>query len=199
MASDEATVQADSDPAAPRRGGEPCAGDPVHVPGEAEGARALDTAWRIHSSLADGTGKVDNKAVFALSIESVMLAATAALSSGSPSPLGVTAPAGIWLLRTAMLLLAVAVLLAIAVVIPRMRDVGSRPDLRDNFTYFGHLRLWEPDPLAARLRDADPLTSLSHQIVSMSRIAWRKYTLVRLSLLIAAAGAACTALAGLAG
>jgi hypothetical protein len=33
----------------------------------------------------------------------------------------------------------------------------------------------------------------------MSQIAWRKYVLVRLSLLIAAIGAACTVLAGLLG
>ncbi|MFF3410874.1 Pycsar system effector family protein [Streptomyces sp. NPDC002742] len=162
-------------------------------------AQAVDTAWRIHASLADWTSKVDGKAVFALSIESTMLAATAALSSNSRSPLDVSTTPGIWLLRTAMVMLAAAALLCIGVVTPRLRGGGIRQDWPDNFTYFGHLRLWEPDALAARLRDADPLTSLSRQIVAMSQIAWRKYVLVRLSLLIAAIGAACTVLAGLLG
>ncbi|WP_265737858.1 Pycsar system effector family protein [Actinacidiphila oryziradicis] len=116
-----------------------------------------------------------------------------------PLPLDVSTTPGIWLLRTAMVLLAAAALLSIGVVTPRMRDGGVRQDWPDNFTYFGHLRLWEPDALAARLRGADPLTSLSRQIVAMSQIAWRKYVLVRLSLLIAAIGAACTVLAGLLG
>ncbi|MYS22754.1 MULTISPECIES: Pycsar system effector family protein [unclassified Streptomyces] len=142
---------------------------------------------------------MDNKAVFALSIESAMLAATAALSSGAASPLGVGSTPGIWLLRSALVLLAAAALLSIGVVTPRMRGGGVRVDWPDNFTYFGHLRLWEPDALAARLRDADPLTSLSRQIVAMSQIAWRKYVLVRLSLLLAAIGAACTVLAELLG
>lgn len=162
-------------------------------------AQAVDTAWRIHTSLADWTSKVDNKAVFALSIESAVLAATAALAGGSRSPFDVSTTPGVWLLRIAMALLAAAALLSIAVVIPRMRGAGVRQDWPDNFTYFGHLRLWEPAALAARLRDADPLTSLSRQIVAMSQIAWRKYALVRLSLLIAAIGAACTVVGGLIG
>jgi hypothetical protein len=157
---------------------------------------AVETAWRIHASLADGTSRVDNKAVFALSIESAMLAVAAALSGGSASPVEVDGTPGTWLLRVAMALLAAAALLSISVVTPRMRSAGVRQDWPDNFTYFGHLRLWEPDALAAHLRDADPLTSLSRQIVAMSQIAWGKYHLVRLSLLLAALGAACTALAG---
>jgi hypothetical protein len=198
LMSDEAIVDADREAELPGGAGDGTDGAGGGLEGAGR-AQAVDTAWRIHASLADWTSKVDNKAVFALSIESAMLAATAALSSGSRSPLDVSTTPGIWLLRTAMVLLAAAALLSIGVVTPRMRDGGVRQDWPDNFTYFGHLRRWEPDALAARLRGADPLTSLSRQIVAMSQIAWRKYVLVRLSLLIAAIGAACTVLAGLLG
>jgi hypothetical protein len=160
---------------------------------------ATETAWRIHTSLSDWTGKVDNKAVFALSIESAMLAGTAVLSSGPNAFLDLAGTPAAWLTRIGVILLALSVLLAVAVVIPRTRGALLRVDWPENFTYFGHLRLWEPDALAEHLRTADPLGSLSRQLVTMSKVAWRKALLVKLSLIIAPAGAVCTVAAGLLG
>jgi hypothetical protein len=167
--------------------------------GAADGAaeRATETAWRIHTSLSDWTGKVDNKAVFALSIESAMLAGTALLSSGPNALLDLGGTPASWLTRIGVILLGLSVLLAVAVVTPRTRGALLRVDWPENFTYFGHLRLWDPEALAEHLRTADPLGSLSRQLVIMSKVAWRKALLVKLSLIIASAGAVCTVTAGL--
>lgn len=164
-----------------------------------ESSEAVETAWRIHASLSDWTGKVDNKAVFTLSVESGMLAGTAALSNGPHSFLDATEGPAAWLLRTGVSLLVLSALLAVWVVVPRTRGAQLKQNWPENFTYFGHLRLWEPEALAQRLRTGDPLASLSRQLVVMSEVAWRKYVLVRLSLIGATAGATLTLASGVIG
>ncbi|MGW9595417.1 Pycsar system effector family protein [Streptomyces chartreusis] len=66
-----------------------------------------------------------------------------------------------------------------------------------SFVYFGHLQFWKPDDLETALQQRDILSVLSHQLVNMSKIAWRKHRFVQLSFLLAATGGALVFLAGL--
>ncbi len=153
----------------------------------------VENAWRIHASLVEWTGRVDTKAAFALSLESGTLAGTAALASGDHGLLDLSDPGGIALLWTGVGLLALSALLAVAVVVPRVTSVRDDPGGRSDFTYFGHLRRWDPEELADTLRTQDPLLSLSRQLVVMARVAWIKHRMVKSSLTVAVAGACITA------
>ncbi|MFD7137453.1 Pycsar system effector family protein [Streptomyces sp. NPDC059894] len=157
---------------------------------------AVETAWRIHSALADWTGKVDAKAAFALTVESAALALTAVLRSSSHAdpggaPPGLSVPA---LATAGMGLLTVAALLAVLAVVPRMGDERV-PRSGPGFIYFGDLRGLAPEELAQILRTTDPLPVLSRQLVVMSKIAWRKHRCTQASLALAAAGLVTAALA----
>ncbi|MFF8195580.1 Pycsar system effector family protein [Streptomyces bobili] len=159
-------------------------------------ATAGETAWRIHAALADWTGKVDAKAVFALTVESAALALTAVLRSSSRSAAGgalpgLSVPA---LVTVGMGLLTVAVLLAVLAVVPRMGHTQV-PRSGQGFIYFGDLRGLAPDDLAQTLRTTDPLPALSRQLVVMSKIAWRKHRYTQASLVLAATGLLTAALA----
>lgn len=160
---------------------------------------STETAWRIHASLADWTGKVDAKAAFALSIESAVLAGTAALSrDGGPlHDVSGAAPTGLLWAGTA--LLALSVLLSVAAVAPRLKGGPPHPGGSAGFVYFGHLRHWDPARLEESIRTGDALPALSRQLVVMSQVAWRKHRLVQASLAAATAGACLLAVTGLTG
>ncbi|MEU7580172.1 Pycsar system effector family protein [Streptomyces sp. NPDC041068] len=159
--------------------------DPPQTPQALDGA--VENAWRIHGALVDWTGKVDSKAAFALSIESVALAGAVALAKGR-EVLNISEPLPSWPLWLGGVLLAVAALLSMGVVLPRMKALRANQDWPSNFIYFGHLRHWSPERLAEALRTTDPLPALSRQLVVMSQVAWRKHRLVQLSFGAAAAG-----------
>ncbi|MFC4057374.1 Pycsar system effector family protein [Planomonospora corallina] len=157
----------------------------------------VENAWKIHQSLSDWTGKVDSKASFALTAESIVLGAVIGLSGTGrrfsdlhewwavvPFWLGVAA-------------LAASALLALSVVAPRMRSEHVKAESPRNFIYFGHLQHWQPGELANELTKADPLPVLCRQIVNMSRIAWVKHRRVHQSLYTAAGGAGLVAAAGI--
>lgn len=171
------------------------------VSSQSVSSQGVENAWRIHAALADWTGKVDAKAAFAFTVESAALATlTAALSAAPDTALGrLRAGAPASLLAVGASLLALAVLLAALAVVPRMRGRRTRSLSMGDFIYFGHVRHWEPDRLAAALRDTDPLPALSRQLVVMSQVAWRKHRLVQLSFAAAAAGTLCVAPGGLTG
>lgn len=158
-------------------------------------ADPVDTAWRIHQALSDWTGQVDAKASFVLSIESAALAVVVGLS-GADHRFGQLR--GFWaqlLFWSGVAVLVLALLAAVSVVAPRTRANQLRGEWRSNFIYFGHLRHWRPEELAAQLRRADPLPALTRQLVIMSEIAWQKHRKVQNSFVLAIAGAALIALA----
>jgi hypothetical protein len=158
----------------------------------------VDTAWRIHATLADWTGKVDAKAGFALTLESAALGAVIAFS-GSSHRLGqldgAFAKTLFWL---GAALLGLSALASVSVVNPRL---GTRDEhnWQDHFLYFGELRHWDPECLAEKLQETSPLQSLTRQIVAMSQIAWVKHQRVRQSLFLAVAGTTAVVLAWLLG
>jgi hypothetical protein len=156
---------------------------------------ALDTAWRTHDALRDWTGKVDAKASFALTIETAVLGASVALSSkdGLLSHLHERALASY---RTGLGLLGFAVLAAVGAVIPQVRRRPIKREWRDNFIFFGHLRHWKPDELAAAWVARDVTKVLARQAVAMSKIAWRKHRLLQVSLVAAILGTAALVVAG---
>ncbi|WP_229858814.1 Pycsar system effector family protein [Streptomyces anandii] len=92
-----------------------------------------------------------------------------------------------------------AAVLAILVVVPRLR---SRKTLEieagRNFIYFGHLQFWNPADLEDALKQQEILPILSHQLVNMSKIAWRKHRFVQLSFVLAAVGGVFVFIAGIA-
>ncbi|MBY8881364.1 Pycsar system effector family protein [Actinacidiphila acidipaludis] len=156
---------------------------------------AVATAWRLHTSLAEWTGRIDAKASFALTIESALLAGVGAASStgnGFGGLSGWWPRAELW---CGVALLSLAALAAVLAVLPREGPPGGQRPGPDDFLFYGDLRRWTPQDLAERLGQADPLTALSAQIVTTSAIMWAKHRRVRQSLLLAVAG---TGLLGLA-
>lgn len=158
---------------------------------------AVKTAWQIHASLTEVTGRVDSKASFALTIESAALGAIVALS-GAGVHLGrlsgLIPSATFWL---GVVTLGAAAIAAVSVVIPR--GEGGLHTGPTNFVYYGQLRHWTADRLATQLADADLLPVLSWQLVEMSRIVWVKHRRVRQSLVLAVLGCGLVAVAGLLG
>lgn len=148
-------------------------------------AEAIETAWKIHSALADWTGKVDAKASFALAAESAAIVVTVNLSTAGRA-LGRFTEFG----QFAAFFVGVGALLAAAgmailAVTPRLRRTHLDDEWRSNFIYFGHLKNWDQDQLASALRQYSPLPMLATQLSNMGKIAWRKHRLVQLSLMMA--------------
>ncbi|MFI6444592.1 Pycsar system effector family protein [Kitasatospora sp. NPDC050543] len=151
----------------------------------------LDAAWRIHGSLADWVGRVDVKASFALSLATAALVAITSVAqtvqiSGAHSQRRQTATlVDLWV---SAVLVAAALVFAIAAVAPRIGSRGEPDEWRHNVIYFGHLRYWSADELAAALAEQDLLPALSGQLVALSRIAWAKHVRVRTSLVLGGVG-----------
>lgn len=155
----------------------------------------IDTAWRIHGAITDWTGKVDAKASFALAIESAILAGVITLSADDHLLADLSGWKELWTYRLGVALLVAAVLAVMSVVLPRLRGRRTKSEWRSNFIYFGHLRHWPPDQLTDALQDEPLLPALSHQLVKMSEIAWRKHRALQVSLWLSVVG---TALVGVA-
>lgn len=137
-----------------------------------------ETAWKIHSTLVDWTGKVDTKASFALTVESGILVAVTALS-GSGRRLGRIDGCALWVFYLGVAALAIGTLFAISVVSPNLRKAKVSLESHDNFVFFGHVRHWNPAELEMALRERDPLPVLARQLVVMSEIAWKKHERVK--------------------
>lgn len=151
---------------------------------------AIDAAWRIHGAILDWTGKVDAKANFCLAAESALLVIVVNLSAQGRGLANLENP----VLRVGLVLgaalVACGILCAATVVIPRLRRRNVDGEVEENFIYFGHARQWAPEQLAARLDEGNLLPVISRQIVTMSKIAWRKHVMVQYSLTLALIGAA---------
>jgi hypothetical protein len=160
-------------------------------------ADALDSAWKIHAVQVDWTGKVDGKAVFAFGIQSaalgliVTLSSTGRLFSKLDNAIGF---AGYYIGIAALLLGSTC---ALFVVKPRLRSRAAENEAKDAYVYFGHLRHWTAQNLAARLRNQnDLLDVLSAQCVTMAKISWMKHRLVQVSMISGAFGIGLLVLTG---
>ncbi|MDF9814797.1 Pycsar system effector family protein [Streptomyces sp. SPB162] len=160
---------------------------------------AVATAWRLHASLADWTGRIDAKASFALTIESALLAGVGASAGTSHGFGGISAAWAQGALWVGAGMLVLAAFAAVAVVLPRTGTRQNGTPGLDDYLFYGHLRLWAPQDLAERLTTADPLPALTGQLVAMSDIAWVKHCRVRQSLILAVTGLVLLTLAVVAG
>ncbi len=158
---------------------------PLDLPNK---SAAAEDAWKIHQSIVDWTGKVDQKASFALAFQSAIVAAVLALSTGEGalSKLsGWEEALPYWL---GIVCLAAAILFAVAVVKPSLRARKIESEAASNYIFFGHLRKWEPADLQRALERNEILPVLSRQLVVTSGIAWRKHRRLQLSLWLAVVG-----------
>lgn len=146
---------------------------------------ALATAWQIHQAQADWTGKVDTKAAFAFTVQTLFL-------TFSLATLSQMCTAWEWTIYGigAGLLVAGAVLAA-SVVAPSLKSRGLKRDARRHYIYFGHARHWDPAHLERELRRGDPLPQLARQITVMADIAWSKHVRVAWSIWLGVAGGLC--------
>ena len=131
--------------------------------------------WRLHAGLESMAARADTKA-------GILLA-----HQGGAFVLGVTATqlenTG-WAVGLALALVVAAMGAAIAVVVPVLRPRGWMT-AEDDIVYFGHLRAWQPPSLAERiegLSKEDEIAMVTRQLVTLSRINWRKHRLLQISL-----------------
>jgi hypothetical protein len=158
-------------------------------------ADPLETAWKLHSAIADWTGKADSKASFSLTLQATILAALGVLAGTGRVFSDVSSGLALFLLWLGASLLGIGATFAVVAISPNLRKERRGPRRDDDFLYFGHLRAWEPCDLERALREKDPLPALSRQLVVMSEIAWTKHRRVQWSLSLAVAGAVTLALA----
>lgn len=154
----------------------------------AKDSSSLDTAWRIHGALVDWTGKVDAKASFAFTIESAGVATTVALSGDKRMFSALDGPWQNVLYYGGIVALLIAAAFSVWVVIPRLRMRHVKNEYPNNFIYFGHLQYWKPEDLPGAIAKKDLLPVLTHQMVKMSKIAWRKHVAVKVSMWLAISG-----------
>lgn len=147
-------------------------------------------AWRINQGLHEWTAKVDAKASVVLSLETAVLGIVL-LFAGSGKPLGELSGPAVWVFRVGVSLLAAAIVIAGAAIFPQLNRREAKRRWRQNYVYFGHLRHWEPAALIAALDNDGPARTrmvLATQLIALSKIIWRKHTLLQCSMSLVAAG-----------
>lgn len=149
---------------------------------------ALETAWKIHAAIVDWTGKVDAKAAFAFALESAGIGLVINLTAKDRIFATLSGPLQNFTYYAGGLALVLAAACAMWVVIPRLRMWHVAKEWPENFIYFGHVQFWEADNLAGKIRDTELLPILTKQMIGMSKIAWRKHLLVKISMLLASIG-----------
>ncbi|GAA1531180.1 Pycsar system effector family protein [Kribbella lupini] len=153
----------------------------------------LDLAKWMHDSAAGAIERADNKAGFAVPVETALTAVVLALVSQSGgSPIGARV-----LLGLSLIALAVAIAAAMLVVVPRLHTPGEQL-VPGEFLYFGAVRLRSMEQLRRHLNPnphaypseevAGPCEAVSHQAKVLSEIAWSKHRLVRVSFLAVSVG-----------
>lgn len=155
----------------------------------------VEFGWKVHAALDSWTGKVDTKASIALAIESAVFGFVVTLSKHGER-LASLDGTRLTLYRVGIGLLLAALLFALMVVMPQLNRRQAKKNWQSNMIYFGHLRRWDPQKLAKALSRGQPYeTQLANQLVSMSKIAWRKHARLQWSLSFFVGGAACLFLA----
>ena len=158
-----------------------------------------ETAWRIQAAVADWTAKADAKASFALTMQSTALAVLGLLASSKRAVGDFDSTLPRLLLWIGVLLMVGGIGCAAWAISPNLGKERRGPDNEADFLYFGHVRHMDPTALEAALLDKDPLSSLSRQVVVMSKIAWNKHRRVQWSLMLAVGGCAAFGLASVIG
>jgi hypothetical protein len=146
--------------------------------------------WKVHDSIGDWTAKVDIKASIVLALEAAVVGFVITLSDKS-GPLTNLAGSALTLYRVGLALLVISALLAASVVFPQLSRRRSRKVRPHGAIYFGHLRWWNPDQLREKLSTLDQasqLEELANQLVQTSVVAWRKHSLLQLSMVLAVLG-----------
>ena len=96
-----------------------------------------------------------------------------------------------------MAVLAASIVLSLLVVLPQLGRLRAGREWRSNMIYFGHLRHWDPAELATALEGPTHSTDqLARQLVTMSKIAWRKHSWLQYSLLLLVASSLLLVVAG---
>ncbi|WP_323959346.1 Pycsar system effector family protein [Arthrobacter sp. JZ12] len=152
--------------------------------------KAIETAWRIHGALSDWTGKVDAKASFAFTLESAGVATAIALADDKRVYDALEGPVQEILYFGGLVALSIAAAFSVWVVIPRLRFFKVKKEWPSNFIYFGHLKYWDYEMLPGAIMEKDLLPVLTHQLVKMSKICWRKHVAVVISMILAVLGGA---------
>jgi hypothetical protein len=142
---------------------------------------SVSFAWSVHDALSTWTGRVDTKASIVLTIELAALGFVTALTDDD----NLFSALHGWregLFRIGLVALGLAIFAATAVVFPQLSRRRSKRAWRDGFIYFGHLRHWEPQKLESKLAGltgADARAALAGQLVTMSKVAWRKHVMLQ--------------------
>jgi hypothetical protein len=147
-------------------------------------------AWQVNEALHDWTAKVDTKASVILSLETAVLGIVL-LFAGPGKPLGHLMGPAVWVFRGGILFMVAAVAAAGAAIFPQLNRRDARKRWRENYVYFGHLRHWDPADLIATLESHGPRQTnhvLSVQMIALSKIIWRKHTLLQWSMCLVVLG-----------
>jgi Pycsar effector protein len=154
-------------------------------------SRSTDFAWRVHGAQEAWTAKVDTKAAIFFALETAFLAAVIAAHSHDRLLGQLTGWRHVFA-DTGIGFSMVSVFVAGAAVVPLLgRTCEHRQGYRDHLIYFGHLRHWESEALADRLRRLtveDELRQLGRQLVEQSRRNWTKHRCLQLAMALALLG-----------
>ncbi|MGW5518677.1 Pycsar system effector family protein [Nocardia africana] len=172
-------------------------GNPVLVPDE---KNAITFGWRVHQAQESWTAKVDVKASIVLALDGAILVAVIAGHNKD----GVLAALSGW--RDLMQIVAsgivlCALLLAGLVVRPALGPSRKHQvEYHDHVIYFGHLRHWDSQQLAAKLRAMtthEETEQLANQVIAMSKRNWWKHRFLQWALYFTAVAALLLAIATL--
>jgi hypothetical protein len=163
----------------------------THNADEKDPHGGLDFAWHVHSALDSWTGKVDSKASITLAIESATVGFVLTLSKKGQRLAGLEGASSVGY-HVGLACLLIAVLFSLLVVVPQLRRRQARGEWRKGMVYFGHLRHWDPAELASALKAKQKYEDqLANQLVTMSKIAWRKHARLQWSIAFLVLGSAC--------
>lgn len=146
-----------------------------------------ELAWRVHENAKGWISQVDIKSAAALAIEAAVLGFAFSLVTNADTLAQLTSLAR-WIVGGGLLLLLASVVLSTLVLLPRIKLKEPKPADR-GYLYFGHLRHWTKDKLAATLaRNQVSDGQIADQVIKMSQIAWRKHAHLQWSLHLLLAG-----------
>jgi len=166
------------------------------APKDQESKDGADFAWKVHDALDSWTAKVDTKASIVLAIEAALAGFVITLSNKGDRLAGLHGYR-VDLDRIGLGFLVASVLFSLAIVWPQLGRRKAKRNWSSNMIYFGHLRRWDPDKLASELAEGVPnVSQLALQLVTMSKVNWRKHVWLQWSLLCLVVGSGLLAWAG---
>ena len=166
------------------------------TPEGSDSSDGAEFAWKVHDALGSWTAKVDTKASIVLAIEAALGGFIITLSDKG-GHLSALHGDRVDLYRAGLVFLILSVLLSLMVICPQLGRRKAKRNWAGNMIYFGHLRRWNADELATALAMGTPTVSqLALQLVTMSKINWRKHAWLQWSLLCLVVGAGLLAWAG---